>query len=279
MHHPADHPEHPRRLPAHRWEDGLFPEYDHHNTSQPAGGTPHRDHALPPSPQIIPRQAGKQPSTPDRYTPADYPPNSSTTGTTPHHRQDPTTREVTRQIPRPTPPPHYAAGAPGTPVPPSATAISRLPGQRMVYVDLCAPLHTLTFDVCKLIVVTGVAWMAIGAVDRQPPLINVPPYTHNLLVVLWLIGVLFTFIIPLIRSRRRRLMVTDDQLILHNYGGVSGRDVIQLREVSQISRRRKTLYLQFGVDGRTVAIEQVAQAKQVAAVLTDRITAVSRWVY
>ncbi|WIM72959.1 hypothetical protein QP028_04160 [Corynebacterium suedekumii] len=78
--------------------------------------------------------------------------------------------------------------------------------------DLTAPLHTLTFPVLELILITGLCWMGIGWLDQPGQVIDIQ--LRNGVVLLWALLVLWRFVLPLLRARRRRFMLTDRRIIV-----------------------------------------------------------------
>lgn len=127
-----------------------------------------------------------------------------------------------------------------------------------VLADVCAPLSTLTFPLMELIVITGVAWIAIGWMDVTP---GIDPALRNLVVVLWALLALWRFVGPLVASRRRRFMLTDRRILARGRRGAV--DSIPLEQIHSARRVRGGISVAvYGYD-RPLVFEQVGKARAV----------------
>lgn len=127
-----------------------------------------------------------------------------------------------------------------------------------VLVDVCAPLSTLTFPFMELIVITGVAWIAIGWMDVTP---GIDPALRNLVVVLWALLALWRFVGPLVASRRRRFMLTDRRILARGRRGAV--DSIPLEQIHSARRVKGGISVAvYGYD-RPLVFEDVGKARAV----------------
>ena len=127
-----------------------------------------------------------------------------------------------------------------------------------VLVDVCAPLSTLTFPLMELIVITGVAWIAIGWMDVTP---GIDPALRNLAVALWALLALWRFVGPLMASRRRRFMLTDRRILARGHRGAV--DSIPLEQIHSARRVKGGISVAvYGYD-RPLVFEQVGKARAV----------------
>ena len=127
-----------------------------------------------------------------------------------------------------------------------------------VLVDVCAPLSTLTFPLMELIVITGVAWIAIGWMDVTP---NVDPVLRNVVVLAWALLALWRFVAPLVSSRRRRFILTDRRILARGRRGAV--DSIPLEQVHSARRVKGSISVAvYGYD-RPLLFEQVGKARAV----------------
>ena len=91
----------------------------------------------------------------------------------------------------------------------SGKAAFRVGGDEVVLADVCAPLSSLTIPLLELVLITGVAWMAIGWMDVTP---YIDPAVRNATVLVWALVALWRFVGPVVASRRRRFIVTDKRI-------------------------------------------------------------------
>lgn len=127
-----------------------------------------------------------------------------------------------------------------------------------VLVDVCAPLSTLTFPLMELIVITGVAWIAIGWMDVTP---GIDPALRNLVVLLWALLALWRFVGPLVASRRRRFMLTDRRILARGRRGAV--DSIPLEQIHSARRVKGGISVAvYGYD-RPLVFEDVGKARAV----------------
>lgn len=101
----------------------------------------------------------------------------------------------------------------------------------VVRVDMTAPYRALLFPFLELILITGLAWMAIGWADSYGLDVNL----RNGIVGLWAVLSLWRFGLPLYRTRRRRFIVTNLRVIAREGSHV---DSIPLRDIRGARRRR-----------------------------------------
>lgn len=113
-----------------------------------------------------------------------------------------------------------------------------------VLVDMTAPLSALVFPFLELVLLTGLAWMGIGWLDNPN---NFPQYEaallHNGIVVVWLVLVVWRFVLPLLRSRKQRFIVTNQRIVARPAKLTAKVDSIPLGQVLDVARRRKGISL------------------------------------
>ncbi len=131
-------------------------------------------------------------------------------------------------------------------------------------VDVTAPYRSLTFPVLELILVTGVAWMAIGWVDTNVG----DPLIHNALVILWALLALWRFVLPVYRARRRRFIVTNTRVIARTGRKV---DSIPLTDISGVRRRRGGISLSIHGYERALYFPELPKTKRIENIIADEL--------
>ncbi|MDO4928892.1 MAG: hypothetical protein Q3976_07525 [Corynebacterium sp.] len=134
--------------------------------------------------------------------------------------------------------------------------------------DITSSLFEMIYPALESIIITGLCWMAIGYVDAHVSLVN-PAIMHNTLVVLWIILLLLRCVVPIIRQRNRRIMVTNQRVILRTATFRGTWESIPLDAVRDIARRRKGIFLAVAGHDRSIYLPKVPKAKKVVAVLED----------
>ncbi|GAA1472328.1 hypothetical protein P4N68_03905 [Corynebacterium felinum] len=134
-------------------------------------------------------------------------------------------------------------------------------------VDLTSPVHATVFPFIELVAITGVAWMLIGYFDG--PGLN--PDMHNVLVGLWAVLVCWRFFFKVFSLRRRRIVVTDQRIVVRSAGLAGAVATFPLSAVRQVARRRGTIMLAVMGADRPVIIPEVPQAKRVQAIIEQEL--------
>ncbi|MDO5077186.1 hypothetical protein [Corynebacterium sp.] len=126
----------------------------------------------------------------------------------------------------------------------------------MTYVDVTSPLRAMAMPVVEMLAFTAAFWMLVGFLDR-----DFYPW-RNLVVLVWALCVLWRFVLPLLKQRRRRLTVTDTEIRVRNPGLFSRTMTIPMRVVRGAGRHRDmlTLHTQAG----PVYVTGVPKAKRIA---------------
>ena len=129
----------------------------------------------------------------------------------------------------------------------------------MTYVDVTSPLRSMALPVVELLVLTGVFWIGVGYLDRD--VYGEGYWWRNLVVLAWALCVLWRFVLPLIKQRRRRFVVTDTEIRMRNAGLFSRTVTIPLPAVRGAGRYRNmiTLHTRSG----PVYVEGVPKAKKI----------------
>lgn len=138
------------------------------------------------------------------------------------------------------------------------------PGE-VVRADLTAPLRTLTIPTLELILITGVCWMGVGWLDQPGHAFGVD--LRNGVVGVWALLVLWRFVVPLLRARRRRFLVTDRRIIVRDGTFRSRVDSIPLQDVRGVQRRRNGISLAILGFDRPLFFPDVPRTKKVASLI------------
>lgn len=150
------------------------------------------------------------------------------------------------------------------------------PGEHKL-ADVTAPLSALTLPVLELIVLTGLAWMGIGWMDVNgvPSIAGITPGDYptvrNGLVGLWAIMILWRFVLPVIRQRRKRFIVTNQRIIART-GSLGGRaDNIWLGDILTARRRRGGISLAIRGYEHGIFVPDVAKNKQIEKLIQRQL--------
>lgn len=121
------------------------------------------------------------------------------------------------------------------------------PGE-WVRADVTSPPAVLGFPLLELIAYTGVIWMAVGYLDN-PHSPAFDPALRRALVVGWAVLVTWRFVLPLVKTRRRRFVVTDRRVIARADTLRPRVDAIPLRDIHSVRRTKGGLSIAvFGLD-------------------------------
>lgn len=134
-----------------------------------------------------------------------------------------------------------------------------------ILADVTAPLSGMVFPLLELIVITGVSWIAIGWMDVTP---GIEPVIRNAVVLLWALLVLWRFVVPLVRNRRRRVIVTDKRLLARGRTGAV--DSIPHRQIHSARRDNGGLTVAIYGYERPIHFEQVGKVRQVERLINER---------
>lgn len=146
----------------------------------------------------------------------------------------------------------------------------RLQPGEWVYADVTSPPGVLGFPLLEMIAYTGLVWMAIGYLDN-PSAIMLDPMIRPALLGLWALLVLWRFVLPLVRSRRRRFIVTNYRIIARPDRLRSRGESIPLRDIHSARRHRGGMSVAvFGYD-RPLYFPQVGKPRKVETVLRGAI--------
>ena len=135
----------------------------------------------------------------------------------------------------------------------------------VVFADMTCPFSTLAYPVLELVVITGLAWMGIGYLDSPNVPWIVDMNLRNGVVGLWAILVVLRFLLPVVRLRRRRLLVTNRRVTIRNAGFRGASYTIPLNAVREVGRRRSTILLSVRGHDRPVLISEVPRTRKVQA--------------
>ncbi|WJY67468.1 hypothetical protein [Corynebacterium auris] len=135
----------------------------------------------------------------------------------------------------------------------------------VVLADTCEPTSGLVFPLLETIVVTGVCWIAIGWMDAN----GIAAGFRNLVVALWAVLVVLRFVRPVVASRRRRFMVTNQRVLARS--GSGGVDSIPLEQIHSVRRSRAGLSLWVHGLDRPLLYPAVGRAKKVQKILNGQV--------
>lgn len=148
----------------------------------------------------------------------------------------------------------------------------QLAPEENVRVDLTSAASAAFYPMVKLLLWTGLCWMGIGwldghgyGLDQGATAADNP--ARSILLVFWVLVVCWQFIGPVVGLRRRRIVVTDQRIVLRDAGVRTRTGSIPLGAVRQISRKRRTIRL--GVAGieQPIELRDVPKAKRVVAAI------------
>ncbi|MGD7003048.1 PH domain-containing protein [Corynebacterium halotolerans] len=145
----------------------------------------------------------------------------------------------------------------------------RLERGEQVKVDLTSSLSSLTFPLLELILITGLFWMGIGYLDRPEVIESVPMELRNAVVIIWLALAVWRFVLPVIRARRRRFVVTDRRVMLRAGRFGARVDSIPLRQIQGASRRRNRISLAIAGYQRPLFFRDIPKAKKAVAAINE----------
>lgn len=135
----------------------------------------------------------------------------------------------------------------------------------LLLADVTSPLSSLIFPLLELVLITGVAWMAIGWMDVTPA---VDVLVRNATVGVWAVLVLWRFVMPVVRARRRRLVVTDRRVLVRGSRGAV--DSIPHQQIHSAHRTKGGLDIAVHGFARPLHYDSVGKAKQVERLINGR---------
>lgn len=146
-------------------------------------------------------------------------------------------------------------------------SLLRLGPNEIVRADMTAPARTLVFPFLELVLITGVCWIGIGYLDQ--PGLAVDPVLRNAVVGLWAVLAVWRFVLPLLRARRQRFVVTDRRIIARAGTFRSRVDSIPLRDVHFVRRYRTGLSVSIYGHDRPLYFADVPRAKKLERLITE----------
>lgn len=135
-----------------------------------------------------------------------------------------------------------------------------------VLADTNPPLTSLIFPLLELIVITGIAWIAIGWMDVTP---FVNPQAHNIVVAVWALLSAWRFVLPVVRHRRQRFLLTDRRILARSARGAV--DSIPLRQIHSFRRQRGGLSIALWGFDQPVFFPQVGKVRAVERALDESL--------
>ena len=144
-----------------------------------------------------------------------------------------------------------------------------------VLVDVRAPLREMFFPFLEMISITGGLWIIIGWFDAADagrygvgPL-NLPPEWRNGFVFLWGMLILWRFVLPLLRKRRRRMIVTDRRILFRDDGFWTRPQTILMSSVTWAEKERGQLAVYLRDSDLPVYYQGLPKLRKVAEMIND----------
>ncbi|WKD61828.1 hypothetical protein CCICO_09100 [Corynebacterium ciconiae DSM 44920] len=134
--------------------------------------------------------------------------------------------------------------------------------------DATTPVTGLTFPALELVAWTGLAWIAIGFFDRLP---GSPGYEHvgyfpaetrGLVLLLWVVLVLWRFVLPVVRARRRQFKVTTQRVVVRGPFLRGRAQSIGMSYIYRASKQRGAVVLEVAGQPQPMVFHGVPKAKQ-----------------
>lgn len=139
-----------------------------------------------------------------------------------------------------------------------------------VRVDVTSPLRALIVPAAELIALTGVVWILLGFIDAGS--IPVDTRTRNWIVGLWATFGGLRFVLGVLRARRRRIILTNQRLLVRNAGLRGSTTEIPLPSIREMYRHRGTISLSIHGHDRLLVLPKVPKAKKVHVALSQEIS-------
>lgn len=134
----------------------------------------------------------------------------------------------------------------------------------VVLADMAPPMTALVFPFLELIVITALSWMAIGWMDAN----GVDVAFRNAAVAVWAVLALWRFVLPLVRSRRQRFVVTNKRVL---YIGRGRSESIPLAQIRGARRYRGGMSIAVFGYGQPVYFPNVGRAKRVEELIHQQL--------
>lgn len=136
----------------------------------------------------------------------------------------------------------------------------------VVLADMAPPMRGLVFPFLELIIATALSWMVVGWMDTA----GVDAGIRNAVVGIWFLIVLWRFVLPLVRLRRQRFVVTNKR-VMFVPGGRGRTESIPLMQIRGVRRRRGGLDIGVLGYGEAVHFPDVGRAKRVQALIEGQL--------
>lgn len=128
------------------------------------------------------------------------------------------------------------------------------------------PLTALVFPFLEMIVVTAVSWMIIGWMDAN----GVDVGIRNALVGVWALLAFWRFVLPLIRTRKQRFVVTNKR-VLYVPSGRGRTESIPLAQIRDARRYRGGMNVVVYGYGQPVYFPDVGRGKRVEELIRRQL--------
>ena len=137
----------------------------------------------------------------------------------------------------------------------------------IAHADVTTPFRALTFPVLELILITGICGIAAGWADNNLP----DPQVHNLIVLVWVVAATWRFLLPVLRARRKRFIVTNRRVIARAGTFRGPTDSIPLSDIVGVRRRRGGISLAIRGYDRALYFPQLPKAKKIERIVDEQL--------
>ena len=140
------------------------------------------------------------------------------------------------------------------------------------HVDVTAPYRALLWPVLELILITGISWIAIGWLDVQVNNQGLDVALRNAVVALWAGLSVWRFVLPVVRMRRKRFIVTNQRVIARAPTLQGQTDSIPLGDIVGVRRRRGGISLAIRGYDRAIHFPDVPRTKRIEKLLNQQLS-------
>lgn len=140
-----------------------------------------------------------------------------------------------------------------------------------VIIDTNPTFSGIFWPLLELMAITGIIWLLIGFIDKDPVTAANFAVARTLLMLLWVLLLVRRVAVPLLRWLRERFILTDRRILLRH--GLFRTDVssIDLRSVRGVRRQGSDLlFMTYGY-GSPITVANIPSSRKVAK-LVNRMT-------
>ena len=140
-----------------------------------------------------------------------------------------------------------------------------------VIIDTNPTFGGLIWPLMELMASTGIIWLVIGLIDKNPTTATDLAPLRTILMLVWLFILLWRVAMPALRWLRKRFILTDRRILLRNGLVRANVSSIDLRSVRGVRRKGSNLLLATYGFGEPVLVPNVPSCRKVAK-LVHRMT-------